>query len=451
MTDTAKKRGMELRLLHAVAYGDSWFARWGYRFGRERYGVTLQAYQRSIETIRCLPLCLLVPCYGISHQELASIVAKYQAIAGHALISLGHLFQFMMELKERLPPDAFTAIDYQKITMEPACRWSTKRLEMAGQVIVDTLKRATFRWVSRQDVRDAARAYVGDTGLLDFVLKSLGNHVVGNYVVRRKVNPVTKILEYCLEDISAVRIPSFTDSVTVKMRSQTTRVQVRKDLAILYKCILAGQYLGQPAGLFTVVPTAVRAILDANNLVKDYRKEKTGDNALMANTSIKLLCTVSVRNRGLGELGQSVLPYEEFNFPGHATLGDVKATVERTFKEIYLGLNTFVSESIADVDSDDATLTWGTIETGSFVVVNGSVAEGDSECFVCESEHGIDGVVKCSCGAKEDDGERMVNCDFCSIWQHTRCVGIDDNKSMPPFFLCVECENGIALLPSLLQ
>ena len=75
---------------------------------------------------------------------------------------------------------------------------------MATRVIVEALKRTKFRWVSRQEVRDAARAYIGDTGLLDFVLKSLGNHVVGNYLVRRSLNPVTKVLEYCLEDISNV-------------------------------------------------------------------------------------------------------------------------------------------------------------------------------------------------------------------------------------------------------
>jgi hypothetical protein len=40
----------------------------------------------------------------------------------------------------------------------------------------------------------AARAYIDDTGLLDLELKSLGNHVVGNYLVRRCLNPVTKLV-----------------------------------------------------------------------------------------------------------------------------------------------------------------------------------------------------------------------------------------------------------------
>lgn len=448
---------MELRLVHGVAYGEPWFARWGYRFGRESYGVTLQMYQRSIEALRCLPLCLLVPQYGTTSRELPAIIAKYQAIAGHSLVSLGHLIQFMMELKDRLPPDAFTTIDYHRITMEPACRWSTKRLEMAAQVIVDALKRANFKWVSRQDVRDAARAYVGDTGLLDFVLKSLGNHVVGNYVVRRMVNPVTKILEYCLEDVSGGNPSQCSrsnsgDSVNVRMRMQTTRAQVRKDLIYLYKCIFLSQNLRPAAGIFTVVPTAVRSILDTKHLLKDYRKEITWENAVMANTSIKLLCTVSVRNRGEGreELSQPVTPCEVLTFPGHATIGDVKATAERIFREIYLGLKTFTAESIVDVDCGDSELILGMIESGTRVVVSGLVAEGDGGQDMCEGGNGIDGLVNCACGAKEDDGERMLNCDFCNVWQHTRCVGIGDGKSVPPFFLCTHCENGISLLPSLL-
>ncbi|GKU89824.1 hypothetical protein SLEP1_g3911 [Rubroshorea leprosula] len=40
LCDVSKKRGMELRLLHGLANGKSWFCRWGYEFGRGCYGVT---------------------------------------------------------------------------------------------------------------------------------------------------------------------------------------------------------------------------------------------------------------------------------------------------------------------------------------------------------------------------------------------------------------------------
>ncbi|XP_078444904.1 RING/FYVE/PHD zinc finger superfamily protein [Wolffia australiana] len=445
LADTARKRGMELRLLHVVAYGEPWFARWGYRFGRESFGVTLEIYQKSIEALRSLPLCLLIPHCGTASPELANIIAKYQDIAGYALVTLGQLFNFMMELKGRLPHDAFSAIDYQRITMEPACRWSSKRLEMAAHVIVDALKKANFKWVSRQEVRDAARAYVGDTGLLDFVLKSLGNHVVGNYIVRRMVNPVMKILEYRLELVSGGS-PNNDSRSNLRKRPHITRAQVRKDLVLLYKCILLGQSLRASQGIFP----AVRAILDVKHMLKCYLTEIPTDNAQTENNCVKLFCTVSVRHPGLEDI-RPLIPYEELAFPRHVTIGEVKAIVEKTFKEIYLGLKTFVAESIVNVDFNDAALILESIQPGSHVVVNGFITEGDSVYFACEREHITDRIVKCACGSVEEDAERMVGCVFCNVWQHTRCVGIDDNKSVSPFFLCTDCENDIALLPSLSQ
>ena len=45
-----------------------------------------------------------------------------------------------------------------------------------------------------------------------------------------------------------------------------------------------------------------------------------------------------------------------------------------------------------------------------------------------------DATVKCICGTCDDDGERMVCCDKCQNWLHTRCIGLDDGKEIPPDF-----------------
>ncbi|XWS61774.1 hypothetical protein CRYUN_Cryun07bG0154500 [Craigia yunnanensis] len=150
LNDTSKKRAMELRLLYGVAYGQPW----------------------------------------------------YQALSDQSMVTLGDLFHFMLELRSGLPKENSIDSRNPAIPVETNCRWLTKRVEAATLVIVEALKRAEFRWVSRQEVRETARAYIGDTGLLDFVLKSLGSHIVGNYLVHRCFNPVTKVLEYSLEDIS---------------------------------------------------------------------------------------------------------------------------------------------------------------------------------------------------------------------------------------------------------
>jgi len=53
--------------------------------------------------------------------------------------------------------------------------------------------------------------------------------------------------------------------------------------------------------------------------------------------------------------------------------------------------------------------------------------------------------VDCRCGAKDDDGERMLACDVCGVWQHTRCSGIPDSDPVPAKFVCVGCR-GVSLV-----
>lgn len=204
MKDISQKKGMELRLLHSIAYGQSWFSQWGYKYSHGPFKVTIQMHQKAIEAIQSLPLSLLLHHFASTHPQIPFIFSKYQSLSNHPLLTLQHLLHFMLNLKSPLNTQHNSMENSHSLDaflLKTSCRWSPKRVEMAVRVVVEALKRAEFRWVSRQEVRDAARIYIGDTGLLDFVLKSLGNHVVGNYLVRRTLNPVTKVLEYCLQEV----------------------------------------------------------------------------------------------------------------------------------------------------------------------------------------------------------------------------------------------------------
>nr|CAB3489593.1 unnamed protein product [Digitaria exilis] len=56
-------------------------------------------------------------------------------------------------------------------------------------------------------------------------------------------------------------------------------------------------------------------------------------------------------------------------------------------------------------------------------------------------ERGVDNwTVSCSCGATDDDGERMLSCDSCHVWQHTRCAGISDFDQVPKRYVCKSCK-----------
>lgn len=446
---------MDLRLIHGVAYGEPWFGRWGYVFGRGSYGVTQQMHHKAIQTLQAMPLSLLPHHLPSSYQEISILFARYRTVSGNSLQTLGQLLHFMLELKARQPPESppppLATTCNHAAAAETACRWSSKRVEMAARVIVESLRKAEFRWVSRQQVRDAARAYIGDTGLLDYVLKSLGNHIVGNYIVRRALNPVTKVLEYCLEDISNVfpnpdgyLWPS--EKLKTKARFQITRVQLTKDLFHLYKQILKQQQTPPTSGIFTTIATAARIILDAKHLIKDYNNGK-----IQAGDEDKLKLSCTVRLADLGEREEMIkehlppIPQELVILPAHASIEELKREVERNFREIYWGLRDFVAESVEQASSGkDSDLIYAMIETGSSLVVRGRSVEWKEEM----REGGEDEwIVDCACGAKEDDGEGMIACDICEVRKHRRCVEASEDE-VPQVFLCSECEHNILVFPS---
>ncbi|XP_052205233.1 PHD finger protein MALE STERILITY 1 [Diospyros lotus] len=460
LRDNSQKKSMELRLVHGVAYGEPWFSRWGYRFGRGSYGVTQPMYHKAIEAIQTMPLCLLLHHLGSFNQELSIIFSRYQTLSGHSLATLGNLFHFMLELKSRLPEESCIDSYNPGILVETTCRWSPKRVEMATRVIVEALKRAEFKWISRQEVRDVARAYVGDTGLLDFVLKSLGNHIVGNYLIRRSLNPVTKVLEYRLEDISGTFLNHeglATKDSKMKARYMITRSQLMKDLLYLYWNILKEQKPTITGGILATIPMASRIILDTKYLIKEYDNgELPSKSQLGIPSESKISCAILLKNNHHVNqaLEKAMAPYESLTLDSNATFDELKQQVENTFRGLYWGLRSFVIQSVVNLNVKGSDLVSQVVKAGGKLVFegrcstgeggllgNGDIFEGGGDQAKC--------VVDCSCGAKEDDGERMVCCDICEVWQHTRCVRIPNNQEIPTIFLCSQCEQDILLFPCL--
>lgn len=450
LSDIAKKDNMHLRLLYGVAYGKTWFNQWGYVFARPTYAVTYEMYSKSLETLKSFPLHLLVPQLTHQSREIPFIVAKYQAISTQRLVTLGELFKFMLEFKSRLPFSSLAPMDYSGIISENTSRWSAKRVEMAARVIVEALKRSELRWVTRQEVRDTARTYIGDTGLLDFVLKSLGNHIVGNYIVRRMVNPVTKVLEYCLEDLSSVLPPNVNgNNGRMRVRLQMTKVQVIRDLSHLYRQIFVEPRQTVHAnGAFSAMLVATRMVMDSKHFVKDYQPQGVEQKIIEAanHDYVTLSCTVRVRNGGKDPVMEQLPCYENVIFSNNVTIGELKLEVQRCFREIYMGLSNFVAKSIVGFEGLDSFFVYGSISSKNSVVIEGTIEQTDVN-GIFEGVNDI--VVKCICGAREEDGERLICCDICEVSQHTRCVGVSDTDEIPHVFLCNQCENGIVSLDPL--
>ncbi|KNA19734.1 hypothetical protein SOVF_058800 [Spinacia oleracea] len=460
LTDISQKKGMDLRLLHGLAYGGPWFSRWDYKFGRGSFGVTESMYQKSIQALQNIPLCLLFHHLSPSDNYLPIIYSRYQSISEHSLVTLSDLFHFMLELKSRLPKEtAPSELFNPGILLEASCRWSPKRVEMATRVIVESLKRAEPKWVSRQEVRDAARVYIGDTGLLDFVLKSLGNHVVGKYLVRRSLNPVTKVLEYCLEDMSISHDHSLMLRESKSNMMTVTRVQLAKDIMYLYKSTLKERKATSGSGSSILI--ASRVVLDSKHLIKEFnyhQNVQSTNKFSIGEELVDLFCTLQLKDK------QIIQPYENVKVKGSMIIEELKREVEKWFKDLYWGMKGLVVQSIMNVTANDTDFVFGVIEEGKDVIFeagfisdgngngNGAVMQGWNMYELGNYCHNQGyGCIDCACGAKEDDGERMVACDICEVWQHTRCVRIPNNEEVPRIFLCDRCEQDLILSPSLIM
>lgn len=60
-----------------------------------------------------------------------------------------------------------------------------------------------------------------------------------------------------------------------------------------------------------------------------------------------------------------------------------------------------------------------------------------------------DWAVACCCGVLDDDGERMIVCDGCGFWVHTRCNGVRDSDEEPMAgFACKTCREVAAAVKS---
>jgi len=79
--DVSKKRGMDFRLLHSVAYGCTWYGRWGYFFGRGSFGNTLATWRDAVQTLQSLTLDQLRRELATSSPKEAALIGEYVSVA----------------------------------------------------------------------------------------------------------------------------------------------------------------------------------------------------------------------------------------------------------------------------------------------------------------------------------------------------------------------------------
>ncbi|KAJ4840879.1 hypothetical protein Tsubulata_010374 [Turnera subulata] len=464
--DLSKKRSMDLRLLYGVAYGHPWFGRWGYRFCRGSFGVSELIYCRAIEILCSLELENIIQDFNDTDrcEEMKQMIQYYRRLSKTQLITLKDLLRFILDVKScpctqknqttvpssssAVPKVSIIAVSRRKpLEKEKSSkyrrfssvvghdsRWPVKRLEYAAEVVVNALKgkkldKCSEGWMTRQDVRDAARMHIGDTGLLDYVLKSMNNVTVGIHVVRRAMNPKTRILEYCVDELGdgVKPLPPVPEPKVILEPGR----DVYTDLSYLYMNAL----LNYPGS--ELVRLAAQALLDSKHFVKEWplRDEKE--------LVLRFICQAIANFDDLdSEMNWKSAPGEIIILPSDATMVDLMQAAESGLRDTYCILEEFVVTEIDKLEHlEDRDFLFGAVESGAELFVWGNGMDLHSQL---RYEGGPENwKVVCECGARDDDGERMVACDVCEVWQHTRCNGIDDSDAVPPLFVCLGCCNAL--------
>lgn len=147
------------------------------------------------------------------------------------------------------------------------------------------------------------------------------------------------------------------------------------------------------------------------------------------------------------KLNRGLPPGEIVTVPLHATVLELKPAAESALRDTYCIFEKFVVTDIEQLEElEDEDLLFGAIESAAELSVTGKVMDELSNQL--KYEGGPDNwTVRCECGAQDDDGERMVACDICGVWQHTLCGvwqhtlcnGIEDCEAVPPLFACRRC------------
>ena len=170
-------------------------------------------------------------------------------------------------------------------------------------------------------------------------------------------------------------------------------VDFYNDVLYLYEHVL----LGYPES--ELVDLATQAVLDAKQFVKECSFRD--DEEQLLTFFCQLLPSLTDKEI---EFKRGLLPGEVVVMPLHATIRELKRAAESALRDTYCITERFVVMGIKGLDEME--VLFEVAESGAEVGVRGSGIDLDTPL---RYEGGSDTwMVRCECGARDDDGERMV-------------------------------------------
>lgn len=179
---------------------------------------------------------------------------------------------------------------------------------------------------------------------------------------------------------------------------------------------------------------AATKLIDCKQFMKEYRPDKMKLNDSFA---IHLLCHVELSDHAKDD---PAIPPELIILPLNATVTDLKKEAAKAFQEVYVMFKRFEAHELVEYGAlEDSITVKFLVGTSGSIKIKGTCPSRHANSQF-RTERGKERwTVDCMCGAKDDDGEKMLACDACGVWQHTRCAGINNCDKIPPIFVCIRC------------
>ncbi|XP_060182692.1 PHD finger protein At1g33420 [Lycium barbarum] len=441
--DVSKKYGLELRLLHAITKGHPWYGEWGYQFGAGSFGLTQDSYKQAVENLSSLPLTIFLSQGRKPRTRLQDLISFYQSLSERELVNIRDLFLFLTSSirdtrKSGLGANDATFKKRKICDSKVLCAWTSSDILRVEEAMFRVLRAVSgSNWVSWRALRGAV-CKAGSPELLDYCLKELhGKQAADGMVVNARSVSGSASMEYKLERGNPMVNVNTNENRLPCSPNFPSEEHLRRDLKYLYECMLNPQTMSNyvPLTRRKVAVNSATTVLDCKQFMKEYQPERFLP--IPKSDAIQVLCEVDIMEQSDAH---SRNPPELLILPSDATISDLKAQASRTFQDVYLMFRRFQADELVGYggvkESTQVKLLLGSAE---FVTVRGKFL-GKNGLSRYRMERGLERwTVDCYCGAKDDDGERMLACDVCGVWQHTRCAGIPDLDAVPARFICLRC------------
>lgn len=194
----------------------------------------------------------------------------------------------------------------------------------------------------------------------------------------------------------------------------------------------------KPKAMWQSAMSSAIKLLDCKQFIKHY--DEPASKLLQPSNpfALHVLCYLELLDQ---PKDYTAPPPELLVLPVAATVADLKILATKAFQETYLIFQRLQVVQLLEYEyAKDSTSIKLLLGRNAVVKVIGRCQGDERRLGQFRMERGLENwIVDCRCGAKDDDGERMMACDTCAVWHHTRCAGVSDYEAAPVKFVCKKC------------